>query len=114
MLDISDGLAGDAAHLAIASRVRVELELEAVPVAAGVAKEAQRLGLAPQQLAAAGGEDYELLVAMPAEFGSADAQAFQLATGLPLTRVGRVVQGEGVRSTLGGQPVQVRGYDHFR
>jgi thiamine-monophosphate kinase len=114
MLDISDGLGGDAAHLAEASGVCVELELDALPVASGVAEEAQRLGVAPQQLAAAGGEDYELLVALPPEFGPADADAFALATGLRITRIGRVAQGEGVQSTLRGQPVQVRGYDHFR
>jgi thiamine-monophosphate kinase len=114
MLDISDGLAGDAAHLAEASGVCVELELDAVPVASGVAEEAQRLGVAPQQLAAAGGEDYELLVALPPEFGPAEADAFALATGLRITSVGRVAHGDGVRSRLHGQPVQVRGYDHFR
>jgi thiamine-monophosphate kinase len=114
MLDISDGLAGDAAHLATESGIRVELDLDTIPVARDVADEAQRLGVSAQELAAAGGEDFELLVALPPEFGVTDAAAFEVATRLPLTRIGRVTDGAGVRATLRGQVVQVQGYDHFR
>ena len=114
MLDISDGLAGDAMHLATASGVGIELELDAIPVAPDVAEEAKRLGVAAEELAAAGGEDYELLVALGHEFGPQDAAAFEVATRLPLTRIGMVTEGAGVRATLRGRPVQIRGYDHFR
>jgi thiamine monophosphate kinase len=65
-------------------------------------------------MAAAGGEDYELLVALGHEFGPQDAGAFEVATRLPLTRIGSVTEGAGVRATLRGRPVQIRGYDHFR
>jgi len=114
MLDLSDGLAGDAEHLAAASRVGIELELELVPVAPEVAKEAPRLGVSAEQFAAEGGEDYELLVALPSEFEDVDVAAFEVATRLPPTRVGRAVEGAGVHCTLGGRPVRLRGYDHFR
>jgi thiamine-monophosphate kinase len=114
MLDISDGLAGDAAHLAAASGVCIELELDAIPVDADAAEEALRLGVTAQEFAAAGGEDYELLVALPSDFGATHAAEFEVATRLPLTRIGRVAEGAGVRSTLRGRPVEVRGYDHFR
>jgi thiamine-monophosphate kinase len=114
MLDISDGLAGDAAHLATESGVCVELDLDVIPVAPDVPDEAQRLGVSAQELAAAGGEDYELLVALPPEFGATDAATFEVATRLPLTRIGRVTEGAGVRAMLRGELVRIRGYDHFR
>jgi thiamine-monophosphate kinase len=114
MLDISDGLAGDAAHLAAASDVRIELALEMVPVAAAAIAEAKRLDLPVQQFAAEGGEDYELLVALPREFGAADVREFEAACRIALTRVGTVKRGGGVRIELAGRPLELRGYDHFR
>jgi thiamine-monophosphate kinase len=114
MLDISDGLVGDAMQLATASGVGIVLDLDGIPVAPDVAEEAGQLGVSPEELAAAGGEDYELLVALPPAFGPQDAAAFEVATRLPLTRIGRVTEGAGVRATLRGQSVQVSGYDHFR
>ncbi|WKW11831.1 thiamine-phosphate kinase [Pseudogemmatithrix spongiicola] len=106
-LDLSDGLAGDVAHLAAASGVACVLELDAVPCLAGV-----RVDAALQS-----GEEYELLVAAPAM----DAAAFAAAhAGLRLTAVGRVealspVGAAGaVRAERGGAPVALpRAHDHF-
>ena len=114
MLDVSDGLAGDARHLAAASGVRLTIELERLPLAPAVAAEAERLKLAPALFAGQGGEDYELLVALPAGFGVEEAQAFHAATGVALTRIGVVESGSGVRLFLGGDEVSLAGYDHFR
>ena len=100
MLDVSDGLAGDARHLAAASGVRLTIELERLPVAPAAAAEAERLKLAPALFAGQGGEDYELLVALPAGFGVEEAQAFHAATGVALTRIGVVESGSGVRLLL--------------
>lgn len=114
MLDLSDGLGGDAGHLAAASAVRLELELDLVPVAAAAAAEARRLDLPAARFAAEGGEDYELLVALPPEFGHEGARAFASACGLSLTRIGRASDGSGVHATLAGRPLALQGYDHFR
>jgi thiamine-monophosphate kinase len=114
MLDLSDGLAGDASHLAAASAVGLEIELRSLPRAPAVGDEARRLGIAAESFAAEGGEDYELLVAMPAEFGAAEAAELRATTAVPLTRIGRVVAGDGVVLTLDGKTVTARGYDHFR
>jgi thiamine-monophosphate kinase len=88
MLDVSDGLAGDAGHIARRSRVRLAIELERVPLSPGA------------ELADVGfGEDYELLAATrdPLEF--------------PV--IGRVEEGEGVALTLRGEPYELGGWEHF-
>jgi thiamine-monophosphate kinase len=104
MIDISDGLAGDASHLAAASRVRVTIELERVPCWAGV-----------RPLAAArSGEEYELLVALSPRFRERDARAFRRATGLPLTRIGACSAGRGLLMTENGRLITPPpGFDHF-
>ena len=114
MLDVSDGLAGDARHLAAASGVRLTIELERLPVAPAAVAEAERLKVAGPVFAGQGGEDYELLVALPAGFGADQAQVFRKATGVALTRIGAVESGSGVRLLLGGDEVSLAGYDHFR
>jgi len=104
MIDISDGLAGDAGHVAAASGVGVAIELERVPCWPGVTPLA----------AVRSGEEYELLVAMPRRFGTAGAKAFGRATGLPLTRIGACIAGRGVRMTHDGRPITPPpGFDHF-
>jgi thiamine-monophosphate kinase len=88
MLDISDGLAIDAAHIAERSKCRLVIDLERVPRAA----EAELQDLAF-------GEDYELLatIARPSRF----------------TEIGRCEHGEGVQLVLDGEPVELGGWEHF-
>ena len=114
MLDLSDGLGADAGHLAAASDVRVRLALETVPVAPAAIAEARRVDVPVQQFAAEGGDDYELLVALPPEFGEEEVRGFEVACGLAITRVGTVERGRGVRAELLGRALELRGYDHFR
>ena len=89
LLDVSDGLAVDAGHIASRSGCRVVVELERVPLASGA--ELQDLGF---------GEDYELLAAVsePSRFKA----------------IGHCDEGEGVAVTLNGEPYELDGWQHFR
>ncbi|HEX6091128.1 MAG TPA: thiamine-phosphate kinase [Gemmatimonadales bacterium] len=114
MLDLSDGLASDVRHLAAASGARMDIDLSRVPVSGAAVPAALAAAIEPALFAAQGGEDYELLVALPERFGEPEVRAFERATGLALTRVGGVHRGSGVRFLLRGERVPLEGFDHFR
>jgi thiamine-monophosphate kinase len=113
MIDLSDGLGADAAHLARAGGCRLEIALEKVPVADGVAAIAggERAAL---ELAASGGEDFELLATLPAERIGEASDAVS-ATGSKLTEIGYAAEGEGIALRLpDGGDLEARGFDHRR
>ena len=89
MLDLSDGIARDAGHLATRSGCRLVVDLERVPLAPGAG---------PDDLAF--GEDYELLAAV------GDSDGFAV--------IGRCEEGAGVLLARNGNPVQLSSWEHFR
>jgi thiamine-monophosphate kinase len=114
MMDLSDGLAADVGHLASASGVEATLTLERVPVAPDAAVAATEVATDPALYSAKGGEDYELLVAMPPTFDDAAVREFERATGHGITQVGKTARGSGVKLLLRGERIRASGFDHFR
>jgi thiamine-monophosphate kinase len=89
MLDISDGLARDAGHIARRSECRIVLDVERVPLADGATVDDLAFG-----------EDYELLAT------TSDPLGFPV--------IGRCEEGSGVDVLLGGRPIELAGWEHFR
>ena len=108
-MDVSDGLAQDLGHLCAASGVSAELELERLPLTPAV-----RGALGPEG-ALKGGEDYELLLAVPPEHTRAFERAC-LRAEEPITRVGRLTGGPaGYIHDARGRGLRLpEGFDHFR
>jgi thiamine-monophosphate kinase len=111
-IDVSDGLGGDLEKLCAASGCGAELDAAALPISdallGAVGREAAR------EYALTGGEDYELLFTVPlARLG---AMTNAVARGLgPVTRIGSLVAGKGVRVFARGGVMQFSGsgFDHF-
>ena len=109
-LDISDGLLADCGHIALASKVRLLIENDRIPVSLALR---EFLGDADaQQAALSGGDDYVLAFTL-----AAVELPTLLADGWPIHVIGRVVEGQGVGLLdVDGRDITptIRGYQHFR
>lgn len=114
-IDISDGLAGDAGHLAAASGLEVSLEVDAIPVHPSVVEEVPDPALR-LHFALRGGEDYEVVFSAPEGTVERHVLSFRERFGIPLTRVGRMGEGRGVMILDShGTPIPPGGgFSHFQ
>jgi thiamine-monophosphate kinase len=114
MIDLSDGLATDAAHIGRASGALLRLALDALPLEEGVAEICAELGVPAWRLAAGAGEDYELcFCASPADRASVEQAVAELGE-LQVTWVGEVVAGTPGARLLDdrGDDVRIEGFEH--
>jgi thiamine-monophosphate kinase len=116
MIDVSDGLAIDVAHLAEESRIGIEVDLTRVPISEATRHAAAAAGTDPLRWATGGGEDYELLLTCAPGVFDELRDGLAEATGTPLHAIGRVTSTlEGVRFVdADGNPAAVAtGWQHF-
>ncbi len=115
-LDVSDGLLADLNHLCVASGAGARLDLDALPIAPGVATVAMAHGRSARDLALGGGEDYELLFTVPGTLTAGIVAELLQATGVPATPIGTIVAGTPEIQDSNGQPLAIvgGGWDHLR
>ena len=115
MIDLSDGLLGDAAHLAAAGGVAIVLDRDSLPIHPAVIEDTASPDTAVS-FAVSGGEDYELCFCAAPGALERHRDAFEDEFGVPLTCVGVVEEGDGVwwRTEKGGRkPAEGGGFQHF-
>jgi thiamine-monophosphate kinase len=104
LIDVSDGLLADLGHLLDASRVGCDIDLDAIPVDPNLT--GADLGADPLDLALTGGEDFELLAAIPEErFGEMEALVTRIGV---ITESGREAGGRSLDEW------KDKGWEHLR
>lgn len=109
-IDLSDGLLADLGHLLEGSGLGAQLDPASLPLARGLVAGCGELGLDPQQLALCGGEDYELLFALPAH-GSASVASLEHRLAVRVTEIGSITSEPGLHGVPPGSSPQ--GWTHF-
>jgi len=119
MMDLSDGLATDLAHICRQGRVGARIRAGRLPLHPGLARAASLLDRDPVAWMVSGGEDFELLFTTAAEDAAA-LRELAAASGHRVHAVGRIVAGQGVVLVRPGpdgreveEDISFRGYEHF-
>lgn len=113
MIDVSDGLSTDLAHLLHESRCGAVIRAGAIPVAGAVRVLADELKAAPLSLALHGGEEYELLFTARPEHHARIAELSN-EFAVPITAIGEVTAGSGLQLERDGRCEEMKpsGYEH--
>jgi thiamine-monophosphate kinase len=116
MMDLSDGLALDLSRLCRESEVGAVVRAADLPVAGELTKLAGALDADPLDLALHGGEDYELLAALPVDAVHRVRDDIGERFGTAVTEIGEVTEGSLLvldTPEEGQRELEPRGWDHF-
>ena len=115
MMDISDGLATDLAHMCKESGTGAEIFKEDLPVSEQLTAAAGKLANPVLDWVLKGGEDYQLLFTVAPEHAQNLRQLVAKQTGKEISVIGRITEGRGVHLCSGekSQEITYQGYDHF-
>lgn len=114
MIDVSDGLAADLPKLCKAGDIGAVVYADKLPISDDLREVAEKLGANAVELAASGGEDFELLMTVAPENVELVSKSIENRCDLPVTEIGEIVEGaveiafpDGTRKPLRG------GWEHF-
>lgn len=110
-MDVSDGLLADLGHMATASGVGMEISAQDVPVSTTAIRVLNNIGMDLNALFS-GGDDYEIVFTASGEHLDGIVEIAQ-HTGVPITRIGSVVAGGGVRLDGAEVDLTAAGWRHF-
>ena len=116
MMDLSDGLAGDLRHIANRSNCGGEIFLDKLPISEQLTKLCRLKGWNAPEIAAAGGDDYELLFTVNHQKWDSFQQAAQQELNNPVTPIGKITDQSGEISFLQNgkkTTADFKGFDHF-
>ena len=115
MIDISDGLATDLAHICTQSRTGAEIFKEALPVSETLRAAAEKLKSPIFDWVLKGGEDYKLLFTVSPDHEKDLQRRVAKQSGMEIYPIGRIIEGRGVHlcSRERRQNISYQGYDHF-
>ncbi len=114
LIDLSDGLGAAVTQVAEASGCGARIDADAIPVMAEAREWWNAKGVDPVQVSLAGGEDYELLLAVPARWGGRLRHLRRQVTDPPLTRIGTLTRDRAlVLSRPGIETPLPGGFEHF-
>lgn len=117
MIDISDGLASEARHIAVESGVGVAIHESDIPLSPAAVEVARRLGADPIEMALGGGEEFELMVTIPRSELERTVEHIPAVTGTKATAVGEIIEASAgvciVRAGGAVEPLTKSGYEHL-
>ena len=114
-IDISDGLFADLQHILTASEVGASIDVELIPMSPAIMESSLFFEKSTDEklmLACNGGDDYELCFTAPVTERSSIAKLSTMRK-LPLTRIGKVVAGKGIKNSISSEEIAASGYQHF-